>query len=176
MGDKAISFPSFWNFSSQFAERDEKYPESRVTLIELTLTIKGMVRQNKKRLSLVAISVVLIAMLWNALSQPGIQDFQSSFEEIDLYRNENNTGPIERVYIVTTNDTLWNEMEGYGNLMPHSKLGTTKVYFFNTKNPYPVTSKRGRINFDVKFNDACLAMYLKDANGLVKFSVFPFKP
>ncbi len=132
--------------------------------------------RSKKRLYVVVILLILITMLWNALSQPGVSDFKSAFEEVDLYRNENNTGPIERVYIVATNDTLWNEMEQYGQLMPYSKLGTTKVYFFHQDSPYPIKALSGRTNFDPAFERYCLARYVKNSNGLVQFTVFPFKP
>jgi len=117
----------------------------------------------------------VIAILWNSFSQPGLNDFDSNFEEISLYRNENNTGPVERVYIVTTTDSLWDEMERYSDLMPYSKLGTTKVYFFDKNSPYPKQAQGGRINFDATFETYCLARYQKNSFGAISFSVFPFK-
>lgn len=116
-----------------------------------------------------------IAILWNSFSQPGLNDFTSNFEEVDLYRNENNTGPVERVYIVTTTDTLWQEMERYSGLMPYSKLGTTKVYFFHKDSPHPQMAEGGRVNFDPAFDIYCLARYSKNNFGATIFSVFPFK-
>ena len=118
--------------------------------------------------------IIVILILWNAFSQPGLNDFQSTFEEVDLYRNENNTGPVERVYLVTTSDSIWNEMERYAKLMPYSKLGTTKVYFFREDGPFPTKALPGRVNFDEAFNQYCLARYEKNSFGAESFSMFPF--
>ena len=116
-----------------------------------------------------------IAMLWSAFSQPGLDDFNSTFREVHLSRNENNTGPVDRVYIVTTSDTLFSEMELYGKLMPYSKQGTAKVYFFHEDAPYPKEGVRGNINFEEAFNKYCLGRYFKNSYGAISFSVFPFK-
>lgn len=118
----------------------------------------------------------VVAMLWNAFSQPGLNDFNSTFTEIHLSRNENNTGPIDRVYIITSSDTIFSEMELYGKLMPYSKQGTTKVYFFDEDKPYPKSAQRGKTNFDTQFEQYCLARYSKNSYGAISFSVFPFKP
>lgn len=118
---------------------------------------------------------LFVAILWYSFSQPGLNDFISNFEEVDLYRNENNTGPVERVYIITTSDSIWNEMQRYSGLMPYSKLGSTKVYFFHKDNPYPRQAQGGRINFDPEFEAYCLASYRKNNFGATSFSVFPFK-
>ncbi|OEK05947.1 hypothetical protein [Roseivirga misakiensis] len=132
-------------------------------------------RKFKPMLMGIAIVITLV-ILWNAFSQPGLDDFNSTFKEIHLSRNENNTGPVDRVYIVTTSDTLFSEMELYGKLMPYSKQGTTKVYFFHENNPFPKAGKRGRVNFDERFEEYCLARYFKNSYGAVSFSVFPFQP
>lgn len=124
----------------------------------------------------VAVAVIVIATLWNAFSQPGLDDFNSTFTEVYLSRNENNTGPVDRVYIITSSDSIFSEMELYGKLMPYSKQGTTKVYFFDANKPYPKTAKRGKVNFDSQFDEYCLARYSKNSYGATTFSVFPFKP
>jgi hypothetical protein len=131
-------------------------------------------RKNKRWLLIIPVAC-FIAILWNSFSQPGLNDFTSNFEEVDLYRNENNTGPVERVYIVTTTDTLWQEMERYSGLMPYSKLGTTKVYFFDKNSPYPKQAQGGRVNFDTELEAYCLARFQKNNFGATTFSVFPFK-
>jgi len=117
----------------------------------------------------------IIVMLWYTFSQPGLNDFISNFEEVDLYRNQNNTGPVERVYIITTTDSIWNEMKRYAGLMPYSKLGTTSVYFFHKDNPYPKQAQSGKVNFDTKYEQYCLARYQKNSFGATSFTMFPFK-
>lgn len=131
-------------------------------------------RRNRKWYALIPVIFVL-AILWNSFSQPGLNDFFSTFEEVDLYRNENNTGPVERVYIITTTDSIWNEMERFSELMPYSKLGTTKVYFFHADNPYPTKALGGRVNFDSEFDAYCIARFQKNNFGATSFTVFPFK-
>ncbi|OEK03117.1 hypothetical protein BFP97_17015 [Roseivirga sp. 4D4] len=131
--------------------------------------------KNKKRWFVAVPVIFIIAMLWHTFSQPGLNDFISNFEEVDLYRNENNTGPVERVYIVTTTDSIWNEMERYAGLMPYSKLGTTSVYFFLKDKPYPQKAQSGRVSFDPSYEQYCLASYQKNSFGATSFAMFPFK-
>jgi hypothetical protein len=61
-----------------------------------------------------------ILIMWFALwfwimvdsfSQPGVGDLKGEFKEVSFYRNENNTGPIIRIYAVYSPDSLWEEME-----------------------------------------------------------------
>lgn len=128
----------------------------------------------RKKIYLLIPVALVTFILWNTFSQPGLNDFQATFEEIDLYRNENNTGPVERVYLVTTTDSIWSEMERYAKLMPYSKLGTTKVYFFHNERPFPTRALSGRVNFDKQFNTYCLARYVKNSFGAEYFTMFPF--
>lgn len=122
---------------------------------------------------LIALTVIGLVcyIVWDSLTQPGIGDLKGSYEEVAFYRNENNTGPIVRIYAVTVGDTLWDEMEKYGAFMPHSKYGNTKVYFFQESN-YPQQVFPGEENFDAQYRDECLAIYEKDAMGKVSFRVF----
>lgn len=130
-------------------------------------------KKTKRWFLLVPIAIV-VAIVWNSFSQPGLNDFISDFKEVGLYRNENNTGPVERVYIVTTNEILRNEMERYSGLMPYSKLGITKVYFFSKDKPYPAEVQGGKTNFDAKFEAYCVAKYEKNSFGATSFSLYPF--
>ncbi|MDN3205541.1 hypothetical protein [Algoriphagus sediminis] len=66
-----------------------------------------------------------------SFSQPGLEKFEGKIEELDFYRNENNTGPIVRIYAVKVLDANEELMKSYGNSMPHSKYGTTRVYFLS---------------------------------------------
>jgi hypothetical protein len=124
---------------------------------------------------LLILSLVLIAwFIYDSFSQPGPQDLKGEFKETAFYRNENNTGPIIRIYAVTTSDTLWQEMEAYGNFMPHTKYGNTKVYFFHNSQPAPSQVTPGDVNIPAPSQQHVLAIYEKDAMGQVSLRKYPF--
>ena len=117
---------------------------------------------------------LFLYIIWNSVSQPGAQDLEGNFKKVAFHRNENNTGPVERIYAVTVSDTLWGEMKKYGAFMPHTKYGTTKVYFFREGKPVPEKLISGQSNFDPELQVYCLGKYEKDAMGNVSFIPFPF--
>jgi len=119
---------------------------------------------------------VIVYIIFDSTSQPNVNDLSGDFREVAVYRNENNTGPILRVYAVTLKDSLWEEMEKYGELMPYTKYGSTTVYFFQEGKPIPKQLVAGENNFDPPVKQNCLAQYSKDANGQVSFIKKPFKP
>lgn len=122
------------------------------------------------KIVLVAAIVILIGwFIWDAFSQPGVQDLRGGFEEVAVYRNENNTGPVIRVYAVAVTDTVDAEMEAYGNYMPHTKYGNTKVYFFPKGKPMPKELFPGEENFPAEYQPNVLAKYEKNAMGKVTF-------
>lgn len=120
------------------------------------------------------IIVLVFWMIKNSLSQPGIKDMKAGFKEIVSYRNANNTGPIQRIYVVTVQDSIWSEMLNYGNFMPHTKYGNTKVYFFMNHTAAPSQLEPGAVNFDPKYNHDCVALYEKSAMSRVDFNKHPF--
>ncbi|GAB3536997.1 hypothetical protein GCM10027443_28820 [Pontibacter brevis] len=125
---------------------------------------------------LIALSVALVLwLIYDAFSQPGPQDLKGDFKEVAMYRNENNTGPIVRVYAVTVADTLWEEMQAYGDYMPHTKYGNTKVYFFLKDNPAPEEVFPGDPNFSQQYQEYNVAVYEKDAMSQVTFRKNPFR-
>ncbi|MBA9079621.1 hypothetical protein [Rufibacter quisquiliarum] len=131
-----------------------------------------------KKLKYVLGAVFIGLVLWfikDAFTQPGVQDLQGGFEEVALYRNENNTGPIQRIYAVTVADTQRAQLQQYGDYMPHTKYGSTKVYFFLKGEPAPVKVFPGEQNFDAQFQKNCLAVYEKDAMGQMRLVKWPFK-
>ena len=123
----------------------------------------------------VALALLLGWFVFDTLSQPGVSDLKGDFREVATYRNENNTGPIVRVYAVTVGDTLWREMRQYADFMPHTKYGNTKVYFFRAGQPAPQTLQPGTVNFEAAFNNNCLAKYEKEVMGNVTFQRYPFR-
>jgi hypothetical protein len=113
-------------------------------------------------------------MVKDVFDQPGIEDMKAGFREIVKYRNANNTGPVQRIYVVTVKDSVWKEMEDYGNLMPHTKYGNTKVYFFMENANVPKTLEPGEVNFDPQYNKSCIALFEKSAMSQVAFNKYPF--
>jgi len=132
---------------------------------------------NKKFLAYIIAAGVLVLvffMVKDTLSQPGIDDMKAGFKEVAKFRNENNTGPVQRIYVVTVKDSIWKDLEDYGNLMPHTKYGNTKVYYFLEGSKYPQSVQPGDVNFDPSFNKYCIALFEKSAMSQVAFNKHPF--
>ncbi|MCF0071386.1 hypothetical protein LZD49_12965 [Dyadobacter sp. CY261] len=130
--------------------------------------------KNKKNLLLLILAAIIGYIVYDSTSQPTVDDLPGGFREVAMYRNENNTGPIVRVYAVTVEDTLSKDMAQYGDLMPYTKYGSTTVYFFNAAKAFPSTLTATEPHFDAQFSANCLAMYRKDANGQVSLAKGPF--
>lgn len=128
-----------------------------------------------KYIFIFVVSALVAIMLWNSFTQPGVNDLKGDFKEVAMYRNENNTGPIQRIYAVTVADTLWSEVEQYGNFMPYTKLGNTKVFFFLEGKPVPTKLVPTVPHFSPEFNSFCIALYEKNTSGLVSLSKYPFE-
>ncbi|TDG36599.1 hypothetical protein EZJ43_08800 [Pedobacter changchengzhani] len=131
-----------------------------------------------KLLSYITGAIVLVILFFivkSTFNQTGIDQMKAGFKEITKYRNDNNTGPIQRIYVVTVKDSIWSEMSDYGNLMPHTKYGNTKVYFFMEHTSVPKTLQPGEVNFDPQLNKNCIALYEKSAMSLVAFNKHPLK-
>jgi len=128
-----------------------------------------------KYLALAGIALLLGWFVFDSFSQPGVGDLEGNFQELATYRNENNTGPIVRVYAVAVADTLWRQMRQYGDFMPHTKYGNTKVYFFRQGQPAPSAVQPGAVNFDAQFDKYCLAKYEKEVMGGVTFQRYPLQ-
>ena len=123
-----------------------------------------------KYLLIIAVIAGLAWMLKDSFTQPGVKDLKGNFTETAFYRNENNTGPVLRVYAVSVSDTLYKEMLKYGDLMPHTKYGTTTVYFFNNNLPVPKSLKGDEPHFDQAFSANCIGVYQKNGMSKVSFS------
>lgn len=122
---------------------------------------------------LILIAALAGYVIYDSTSQPGVQDLTAEFKEVSSYRNENNTGPILRVYAVTvSNIEALEEMRKYGDFMPHTKYGNTKVYFFEDGDAVPATLTPGAKNFDDDYLQNVIASYEKDANSQVIFKSF----
>ena len=132
-----------------------------------------MILKNKKFLFLALIGLTLGYIIYDSASLPTAGDLKGNFKELAVYRNENNTGPIVRVYAVSVEAKLWEEMRKYGDMMPYTKYGSTMVYFFDASKPTPNAVQKDPPHFEKSFNASCLAVYSKDANGAVTFEKSP---
>lgn len=133
-----------------------------------------MMFKNKRNLLLLLLAVIIGYIVYDSTSQPNVNDLAGGFREVAMYRNENNTGPIVRIYAVTVEDIHSKDLMQYGGLMPYTKYGSTTVYFFNAAKPHPPHLNPSEPHFDVQFNDNCIAVYRKDANGQVSLDEKPF--
>lgn len=115
------------------------------------------------------ILIVVVFIVAQSLTQPGVADLKTEFEEVAFYRNENNTGPVIRVYAVAVSDTTRADLEKYARFMPHNKYGNTKVFFFLKDKPYPNTVTPGDENFESTFDTFLIAKYEKDGLGRESF-------
>lgn len=121
-------------------------------------------------MGLLAVVVFIGYLVYDAVSLRGVDDLEGGFREVAFYRNENNTGPVVRIYAVTVRKPADVEMKTYGDLMPYNKYGTTIVYFFKEGGPWPEKLRREEPHFDSHFSRNCLASYKKDPMGQVTFS------
>ena len=143
--------------------------------------MKQCPKQQKMKNKSIIYGIVLVVMamvVWigmDTFTQPGIGDLKGTYSEISTYRNENNTGPVLRIYAVYTADTLWEDMEAYGNFMPHTKYGNTKVFFFSDINHTPKEVVPDAPHFDAQYGRYCIGKYEKTAMGEVGLVKFPFK-
>lgn len=121
------------------------------------------------------VTFLVVWLIYESFNQPGVGQLEGEFRELAFYRNENNTGPIKRIYAVYTSSRNWEDLEQYGKFMPHTKYGVTTVYFFGTAagslkllNPTPP-------HFEVRYQEDCIAVYEKNAMGQESFKIQPFK-
>ncbi len=128
----------------------------------------------KKYLIGSVLAIAALLMIWDSVKQPGTEDLKGNFEELAFVRNEQNTGPVVRVYAASVSDTLWSEMEKYGRLMPHTKYGVTRVYFFRAGRHVPHRLSLEGSQVPEPFHPNCLAVFEKNAMGQVSLTRFPF--
>lgn len=77
----------------------------------------------------ITVLVVLGLIVKESFSGQGVAAYQDKFEEIGYFRNENNTGPIQRVYAFRTKEQDPEVLKSFANLLPHTKYGRTLVFF-----------------------------------------------
>ncbi|MGJ3233966.1 hypothetical protein [Marivirga sp.] len=122
------------------------------------------------------VAVIIIAIiLYSLFTSENINSLEGDFRELAFERNENNTGPIKRVYAFSIEDTLWSEMKKHADLLPHTKYGSTEVYYF-MKDDFE--NSRGKLSMNGINQEAqsyCIAYVIKDGQSRIQFKKYPFK-
>ncbi|PZV76756.1 hypothetical protein CLV31_12338 [Algoriphagus aquaeductus] len=114
---------------------------------------------------------IVIYQIFNAsLSQPGLEQWEGKYEEIGFYRNENNTGPVVRVFAIRALDENPGWMKGFADAQPHSKYGKTHVFFFSKDLSDKLTLNPKEPFFDPKYREFLLAEYEKTPMGESRFT------
>lgn len=78
----------------------------------------------------ISVMVVLFFIVKESFSGTGTEAYQEQFEELGFYRNENNTGPVLRLYAYRALTSDPAVMKEFADLLPHTKYGRTLVFFF----------------------------------------------
>ncbi|WP_425635797.1 hypothetical protein ACPUEN_10265 [Algoriphagus yeomjeoni] len=112
--------------------------------------------------------VVYISMA--SLSQPGMERFDGKYKELSTFRNENNTGPVVRIYAVKALDSSKEWMREYGDAMPHTKYGRTVVFFFNDGIDQEIKLSPTDPYFTQGMQPYVIATYQKSPMGDVSFT------
>ena len=131
-----------------------------------------MTNPNRKTILISAVIILVGIMIYNSLSQPGIKNLKTKFKEINFVRNEQNVGPVLRAYIVTVDTANFKDIKTYGDFLPHTKYGNTKVYFFAQDKPFPRSVSLTEPVFAEQFKKLCLAVYEKNGMGEVTIKSF----
>ena len=127
---------------------------------------------SKKKLGIAIALLLIVIMIWSSLKGSGFEGLSVKFEEQNFVRNENNTGPVIRRYLVTISDTLWDDLESYGNLMPYSKLGMTEVYYFLEGSDFHQSLNLKGEPFAKSFQSNLVAVYSKNNMGTVNLKKY----
>lgn len=113
--------------------------------------------KKRKKIWFIAIPLILIFgyFIYDAYSQPSIEELPGGFQEVAFVRNENNKGGIIRIYAVTVEDQLNAQYEQCADMFPVNDYGSvTKIYFFDKNKPYPTELKLEDPHYDASKYEA----------------------
>jgi hypothetical protein len=114
--------------------------------------------------------ILLIQIIRSSFSNPGVQAFDGKYEELGFYRNENNTGPVVRVYAIRVLDAEKDWMREFADAQPHTKYGRTLVFFFSPELKEKVELSPQEPFFPAELQPYLLARYEKTPMGEGRFS------
>ena len=127
----------------------------------------------KKIILLIAVIVVGL-IFYSLFSTENINSLGGNFKELAFERNENNTGPVQRVYAFSIEDTLWSEMKKHADLLPHTKYGTTEVYYFSDNKISELQLNLSLKGINQEAKSKCIAHSIKDGQSRLMFKRNPF--
>jgi len=117
--------------------------------------------------------ILTIQIIRSSFSNPGMERFAEDFEELGFYRNENNTGPVLRIYAIRSLHSNTPEyMQEFADAQPHTKYGRTIVLFFSPDLNEKVILSPQEPFFPEKFQPFLLAEYQKTPMGESRFQFF----
>lgn len=125
-----------------------------------------MWKLSKKRwvgLGLLLIVIVVIIVRDSSLLK-NTEKIRGGFTEVSFLRNENNSGPVIRLYSVKVDSPLVADFQGYGNSMPHTEHGTTKIFFFDASKGAPEKLSLQSPYYDTTTYEA-VSIFQKNAVG-----------
>ncbi len=113
----------------------------------------------------IAVVLVLGLILTESFSEQGIAAYQDQFEEVGFFRNENNTGPVVRIYAFRTQVADPEVLKTFANLLPHTKYGRTLVFFVHESVKAPVVLSPESPHFPASLIPSIFAKYEKTPMG-----------
>lgn len=114
--------------------------------------------------------VLLVQIVRSSFSNPGVKAFEGKYEELGFYRNENNTGPVLRIYAIRALDTEQAWMREFAEAQPHTKYGRTLVFFFSPDLEEKVALSPTEPYFSSDLAPHLLAKFEKTPMGEGRFS------
>lgn len=115
--------------------------------------------------------IVLVQIVSSSLFQPGLERFEGKYEEIGFYRNENNTGPVLRIYAIRVLDAESDWMKAFAEAQPHTKYGKTLVFFFSEKLARPFELSPTEPYYPAEFQEFLVAEFEKTPMGESRFQL-----
>ncbi|HAH36739.1 MAG TPA: hypothetical protein DEQ87_06580 [Algoriphagus sp.] len=112
---------------------------------------------------------LVVYILKESFTQPGLDRFEGKYEELGFYRNENNTGPVLRIYAIKVLNEEGDWMREFAEMQPHTKYGKTLVYFFSPEAPSKIELTPKYPYFQANLEPLVLASFEKSPMGQSKF-------
>ena len=109
----------------------------------------------------ITVLIVLAVIVTESFSEQGIAAYQDQFEEVGYYRNENNTGPVLRIYAYQTQVEDIEVLKSFADLLPHTKYGRTLVFFMHKSVKAPVVLSPESPHFPASISPSIFAKYEK---------------
>lgn len=113
--------------------------------------------------------VVLFLIVKESFSGTGTSAYQDQFVELGYYRNENNTGPVLRLYAYRSLTRDQKVLKEFADLLPHTKYGRTLVFFFGEAVTDSVTLSPASPHISPILEGQLIAKYEKTPMGEGRF-------